>query len=384
MACSRTNRSSPTDRAARRCRGEAAAPAVERAERQPGYSAPVRPPARCRLSSGRGRAPSLTGEARTDGWSPSRRRTGPPARPSAGSRNPSGSRFDELPPRSPTCIGRVMAERAILVLVGVHRRHETPPIISLQVATFEQLERGVLVALPQHRLDLKQRVTSVEADIRVGARQLNVDEERSEPAIGVDHPLEMLVILGDRDVCRASRKERPARRGSRQVTAPDLDHSRLARCGEAERGARLGLLRRGLRELPAKPRILSAAQGLPTFGTLVGPISDVTLKAQAEVHRREEIPAEARGTAERLAITVSAHAHHAVGGVVGAPRLRSFREKPVETDNRFLIGHNHLLQNRDDIRRSAYRSAAMLLLPSRTVPLSEVFGLGLFLSLIHI
>src|SRR5579872_4611389 len=105
----------------------------------------------------------------------------------------------------------------------------------------------VVVALPQERLDLEERVAHVEFDGRVGPGQSNIGEKRAEPGIRLGDTLEVLVALRARYVGGTTRQQGPAGRGARQIAAPNLHDPWLARRGE--KGRRQQLERIGRRDL---------------------------------------------------------------------------------------------------------------------------------------
>ena len=115
-----------------------------------------------------------------------------------------------------------MSQHPHLIGVGFHSRLKTLPIGRANFRQADDLEGSLRVAFAQQRLHLKQRITNVELDRRVCARQSNVGKERTEPGFGLDDAFEMLVALGSGYVRGTPRKQCPAWRRPRQVATPNL------------------------------------------------------------------------------------------------------------------------------------------------------------------
>src|SRR6516162_3938277 len=97
----------------------------------------------------------------------------------------------------------------------------------------------------------------MELDRRIRAGQSDVGKERPEPGLGLYYAFEMLVALVSWDVGGAPGQQCPARRRSRQIAAPDLHDTGLARDDKKRGGQRLHPIRCHLLEELAEPGKLS-------------------------------------------------------------------------------------------------------------------------------
>src|SRR5207302_6465133 len=110
----------------------------------------------------------------------------------------------------------------------------------------------------QDRLYLEERIPHVKLDRRIDAGQPHIGEERTKPRVGFEDAFKMLVPLRSGNVGRTAGKQRPSRRRSRQISAPNLDNTRHSGLGEERRRERLDRIRSRFLEQLSKPGELSA------------------------------------------------------------------------------------------------------------------------------
>src|SRR5262249_52199186 len=161
--------------------------------------------------------------------------------------------------------------------------------------------------------------------------QSNIGKERTEPGFRLDDAFKMLVALGPRNVGRTPGEQCPTRRRARQIAAPDLHDTGLARDGQKRRGEGLDGIRRSFLTELAKPWKLSPAQRIPIFGACVSPRDLDAVPNQAEAQRGVDVPPERRRSGDGFTITIAPHGKHAIGRAVSRPWSRGARDELVKS-----------------------------------------------------
>src|SRR5581483_29975 len=115
---------------------------------------------------------------------------------------------------APAGLHRIFAARTMRI--AARRRDgaaEVIPVGGAQVLQpvdhFESVET-VAVHAAMHRLNLQERIVRVERNRHVRARQLEIDEQRTEPAVGLDDALVALIARAVREVGGRTNQQTPA------------------------------------------------------------------------------------------------------------------------------------------------------------------------------
>src|ERR1044072_1832730 len=122
---------------------------------------------------------------------------------------------------------------ALAVRVGHRLRNGSVKVIPIcwrqilnALDNFEVVQ-GVSINTAMNRLDLQKRIVRVKLDRHVRPRQLQIDEQRPEPAIGFDDALIALVAKAAGEMGGRANQKAPAGRRARDEAAPEHQARRI-------------------------------------------------------------------------------------------------------------------------------------------------------------
>src|SRR4051812_42165707 len=114
-----------------------------------------------------------------------------------------------------------------------------------------------------HRLHLQEWIVGVERDRNVRPRELQVDEQWAEPAVGFDDAFVGLVTEAVRQVGGRAYQQAPAGRGTRHKAAPEHQPGRVLERAKERGGISFGLSRRDAVEMRLEVRKLRRLERIP-------------------------------------------------------------------------------------------------------------------------
>lgn len=115
---------------------------------------------------------------------------------------------------------RVLANRSIVTAIGAHDRLAIfiPFGFGQRCQIVDDPERRIGIRLPNQRLNLEQRFFVVDLDRPIRCGQPDVDEQRAEPAIGLNDAFVAFEALASGQINRWANEEAPTWRGFHEQT----------------------------------------------------------------------------------------------------------------------------------------------------------------------